>query len=363
MRVCVIGGGLAGAMLAWRLAQQPVVGEVLLAPGPGSPQDATSASGGSIRGYELAAAQRRLAIDSMAELVSDPTLRDWAGYVCCGSVYVPADSTGLAEAVTEIEASLPGSASLLSAVELAERGWSGLDAGALGLLEAEGGYLSPQRLRQSVLADLAGRSRVRFLAEGLVSELEPGEFTLAGERHRYDVVVLALGAWTPLVLREHGFDATGLRTKGIQYTIHQATGALPTTFVDDITDLFGKPVPGGVLLGLPTSAWDVPPLGLAADPALSAAAAELAVRRFPRLRLHSAAPPVAAVDCYAADGMLSLRPVEASEDRLFTFTGGTGSAAKTVLAASRRAAIQLAEARWPRPETPSITIGRRSQSS
>ncbi|MDQ2837259.1 MAG: FAD-binding oxidoreductase [Actinomycetota bacterium] len=362
MQVCVIGGGVAGAMLAWRLAQQPAV-ELVYAPGPASPADATAVSGGSIRCFEIEANQRGLAIDSMCELVADPVLRDWAGYTSCGSVYVPADSAGLAGAVTEIEASLPGSASLLDAAELTRRGWAGLDSTVVGLYENEAGYLSPQRLRQSVLADLAGRGRVRFLTASPITELAAGQFTLAGERHSYDRVVLAAGAWTPWLLRQHGFAATGLRTKGIQYTIHQATGALPSTFVDDISDLFGKPVPGGVLLGLPTQAWDVRPNTLAPDLTLSQAAAALAVRRFPGLRLHAAAAPVTAVDCYAESGTLALRAVEGGQDRLFTFTGGTGSAAKTVLAASRRAAIQLAEDHRDRVETPSTLIGRRSSTS
>ena len=86
-------------------------------------------------------------------------------------------------------------------------------------------------------------------------------------------------------------------------------------------------------------------------------------RRLPGLRLHSAATPVTAADCYAEDGLLSLRPVSATDDRLFTFTGGTGSAAKTVLAASRRAANQLADACRIRLETPPILIGRSTHTS
>ncbi|MGI8665667.1 MAG: NAD(P)/FAD-dependent oxidoreductase [Jatrophihabitans sp.] len=359
MQVCVIGGGIAGALLAWRLAQQPGV-EVDLAPGPDAPADATAASGGAVRCYEVRSVQRRLAIDSMCELIDDPRLRQWSGYTDCGSVYLPSVPDGLADAAAEIEARLPGSVSLLDAAELTRRGWSGLDAGVVGLLETEAGYLDPQRLRQSVLADLLGRDRVRLLAAAPVTELGAGAFGLAGERHRYDVLVLATGAWTPLLLSQHGFEAAGLRTKAIQYTVHQASGAWPTTFVDDLSDLFGKPVPGGLLLGLPTHAWDVSPRGVRPDLELSRAAADLAVRRFPQLRLHSAATPVTAVDCYAASGTLALRPVSGSEDRLFTFTGGTGSAAKTVLAASRQAAIQLVDGR---PEPQSTLIGRRPPSS
>ncbi len=56
MQVSVLGGGLAGALLAWRLARQPGVGRVSLAPGPARDRDATAASGGAVRGYEIEAA-------------------------------------------------------------------------------------------------------------------------------------------------------------------------------------------------------------------------------------------------------------------------------------------------------------------
>jgi glycine/D-amino acid oxidase-like deaminating enzyme len=363
MQVCVIGAGVAGTLLAWRLSQLPEIELVVLAPGPARPADATAASGGSVRAFELAPLQRRLAIDSMTELLADPTLRDWAGFVECGSVYLPADPACLPAAIAEIEASLPGSASLLDADELARQGWADLDAGVVGVLESRAGYLSPQRLRRSVLADLVERRSARLLPAGEISDLRASGFTLGGVAHRYDTVVLAAGAWTPSLLSGFGYQTNGLRAKGIQYTVHQASGGLTTTFVDDLTQLFGRPSPAGMLLGLPTDVWDVSPGSFEPDLELSRAAAELAQRRLPGLRLHSAATPVTAMDCYADDGLLSLRPVSDTDDRLFTFTGGTGSAAKTVLAASRQAAIQLADPCRFRLETSPILIGRSAQTS
>jgi glycine/D-amino acid oxidase-like deaminating enzyme len=357
MRICVIGAGLAGASLGWRLAQLPSV-QLVLAPGPTGAADATAASGGLVRGFEINPIQRRLAIDSLLELLADPVLRDWSGYTRCGSLYLPASADGLEQALAELEADLPGSAQLIDTADLANRGWAELEPGTVGVLEAEAGYLNPDRLRRSLLAELSEQPNVTVLPAGEVTGLGGAGFTLAGVRYDYDVVVLATGPWTPNLLREHGLDTTGLRTKAIQYTIHQATGMPSTSFVDDRTDLYGKPVPGGVLLGLPTEAWDV--LSMEPDLALSAAATELALRRFPQLHVQSSKTPVTAVDCYAASGLLCLRPVDG--DRLFTFTGGTGGAAKTALAASKAAAIQLAEGRQD-PETPLTLIGRRSESS
>ncbi len=351
MRVGIVGGGLAGSLLAWRLAQQPGVTEVWLAPGAPA-ADATAASGGAVRAYELKPAQRALALDSMAELAADPVLRDWTGFVGCGSVYLPDGPADLADAVTEINATLPASASLVDARQLAGAGWAGLAADRVGIAERQAGYLDPHRFRRSVLADLAGRNRVRLLPAGQVSALAPGSFTLAGERQHCDVVVLAAGAWTPAVLRQAGYSTGGLTTRSIQYTIWRASGMLPTTFVDDSSGLFGKPVPGGLLLGLPTTGWQAPASGVPADRALAERAAELATSTFPALRLHSAEPSVTAIDCYAESGLLRLRPVPGADDRLLTFTGGSGSAAKSVLAASRRAAAALAGTQRPASDDP-----------
>jgi glycine/D-amino acid oxidase-like deaminating enzyme len=345
MRIAIVGGGLAGSLLAWRLAQLSGGPEVLLAPGPAAAADATAASGGAVRAYEVNPEQRALALASMAELAADPVLLDWSGFTDCGSVFLPDTGAAgdLTEAVDQINATLAGSARLLNAEQLTRDGWAGLAEDRVGVFERQAGYLSPAGFRRAVLADLAGRRRVSLLAAGQVSELRPDSFSLAGRRWQCDLVVLAAGAWTPSMLRTAGFDSGDLRTKSIQYTLYQASGALPTTFVDDSSGLFGKPDPNGLLLGLPTNGWSAPPSGVPADLGLAERAAALASRTFPALRLQPVAPPVAAIDCYAESGLLALRPVAGSDGRLFTFTGGSGSAAKTALAASRRAAEQLVE--------------------
>ncbi len=332
MQVCVVGGGLAGSLLAWRLVQRGA--SVSLVPGWSgiAPTDATAVSGGSVRAYEVDPAQRGLAIAAMAELVSDPRLLQWASYVECGSVYLPQRVDGLS--VADIDAVLPGSASIVDAAELRAAGWADLDDAVLGVHERTAGYVSPSGLRSNVLADLAQRRNLR-LERGFVDRVGSGRVRLDGRSCEFDVVVLAAGAWTPGLLGASGFDPSGLTTKGIQYTLHTATGGPRTAFVDDRTDLFGRPTPDGLLLGLPTEAWGIGPSVPAPDEALAQRAAALAERRFPGLQLHSASRPATAVDCYAPDHLLSLRPVT---DRLFTFSGGSGGSVKTALAASDRAA-------------------------
>lgn len=348
-QISVLGGGIAGALLVWRLAQQPGVSRVSIVPGPARSRDATAASGGAVRGYETEPAARRLALDSLIELLGDDRLRDWAGYTETGSVYRPLRPATLDSDAAELSARLPGSVELLSANQLHRRGWlmspdELAGSGPVALAERQAGALDPDRLRSCLLADLAGRRRVQVLADGAVDELRPGGFRLAGVAHSCDVLVLAAGAWTPALLRDSGWGSTGLSTKAIQYTVFGVGDWRPGTFVDEVSGLYGKTAENGVLVGLPTQAWNVDPDALRPDQALSQAVFELAGSRFPRLRLQAGAQPVVAADCYSADSLLALRPVAGAGGQLFTFTGGSGGAAKTALAASARAAGQLAEA-------------------
>jgi glycine/D-amino acid oxidase-like deaminating enzyme len=356
MRVGVLGGGVAGALLGWRLAQQQGIEGVVIAPGAARGRDATAASGGLVRGYEVEAQQRRLAIDSLLELLDDERLRSWAGFTPISSVYRPLDPAELAGVAAEISARVPDSVELLSAAELTSRGWhlgggngrkgEGREGdgshGPIAIAERQAGYLDPDRFRSCLLADLAGRPNVRVLPDGAVTDVAPGEFRLAGITYQCDVVVLATGAWTPALLRAGGWDPGDLRTKAIQYAVYRTSGWRPPAFVDEPSGLYGKPTPDGLLLGLPTESWDVSPDDPGLDRALSRSACDLALSRFPQLRLEPGAEPVSAADCYCNSARLALRSVLRTENRLLTFTGGSGGAAKTALAASRQAAIQLA---------------------
>lgn len=353
MRACIIGGGLAGALLAWRLAGTVasdwridlVIGRQRLA-------DATGASGGAVRCFEELAEQRTLAVASMAELLASKTLREWAGYRETGSVCLRRTTDGLATAVAEIERALPGSVELVDASELAGHGWAGLEHGGAAVLERHGGFTAPDQLRNAVLADRSTRSRVAVLAAdaGMLIPGDGGTVTvqLAGgataPAREYDLVVAATGPWTPALLRASGLPAAGYRTKSIQFTVHPADGWSPPHFVDQFTGLFGRrTADGGLLLGLPTEQWDVDPDRPPLTPGLLAEAARLAGLRFPKLRLGAAGRQVGSVDCYCEPPVLSLRPVVDTDHRLFTFTGGSGGSVKTALAATRHAATQLTD--------------------
>ncbi|HEY8472067.1 MAG TPA: FAD-dependent oxidoreductase [Natronosporangium sp.] len=341
MRVGVIGGGLAGALLAWRLAAAVAGdGRVTLVLGGRHRADATGASGGAVRGYEPDPRQCRLATDSLVELLASPTLQRWGSFQPVESVYLhPAGTT---VDLTAVERGLPGSAELLTGADLAGLGWAEVPADAVAVRERRAGYLAPGRLREAVIADAAARRGVRLLPAPLAALAadDPFRCQVAGRWHDFDTVVIAAGAWTGSVLAAAGLPADGYRTKAIQYAIHRTGGWRPPQFVDELTGLYGRPVAGDrLLLGLPTDRWGVAPDRPPVTAGLADRAARLAADRFPKLRLGPIVRTAVAADCYRSQPSLSLQPVLAG--RLFTFTGGAGGSVKTALAASREAVTQL----------------------
>jgi glycine/D-amino acid oxidase-like deaminating enzyme len=347
VRACIVGGGLAGSLLAWRLAGASGW-DIDLVLGPRRTPDATAASGGAVRAYERLPEQRRLATLSMAELLSSGTLRRWAGYRQVGSVYLRRDARAVGGELAEIARALPGSARLVPSTRFAVLGWRGLPPGVTAVVETRAGYVSPDRLREAVLADAARRGVA--IRPAAASEVIPGRCGLvgcavAGQRREYDVVVVAAGAWTATVLRASGLPSDGYRTKSIQYAVFRTGRWRPPAFVDESTGLYGRPYGAdGVLLGVPTDRWDVDPDRPPRSPAARATAVRLARARFPRLRIGPAVREVCSADCYCDQPLLALRPVVDSH-QLFSFSGGSGGSVKTALAASHQAAIQLVDNR------------------
>ncbi len=348
-RICVVGGGLAGSLLAWRLAGSGAgrVDLALGAPPSAMRGDATEASGGMVRGFDPDPVVSRAAVASLVELRGSQTLRRWSAYDEVGSVYV-CDSPRLPYLqFAELERALPGSTDLLAVDRLTARGWAGLPTYCTAVSERAAGYLSPSGLRRAVLGDLASRRAANLLPvtvgtlrvrpDGLV------RCRTGATRRDYDVVAVAAGRWTGRLLGRSGLPHAGLRTKSIQYTVYAATGWLPPPFVDETSGLYGRPVgTDALLLGMPVQHWDVDPDLPPDSPAPHAAAARWAAVRFPRLRLGPPLRRTAAADSYTDRGMLSLRPVAGTGDRIVTFAGGSGGSVKTALAASRWAAAELA---------------------
>ncbi|MFG1804752.1 NAD(P)/FAD-dependent oxidoreductase [Micromonospora carbonacea] len=332
-RVLVVGAGLAGVLLAWRLqdagAEAVLVGAATDGP-TGGYRDATAASGGLVRAFEPEPAARALATASLAELRGDPGLAAEAGWRRTGSLYLldPDTVVGVGAGAAAVDAEV------LTAAEVARRfGVDGLPEHVVGVWERGAGHVVPDRLRRAVLAGLTRTEAVPMARlDGDTVELRDGR-RLAG-----DLVVVAAGAWTPGLLRAAGLS-TCLRTKHIQYAHHAVRRADLPSFVDETSGLYGRPAgPGHLLLGLPSSRWDVDPAAPAPDAELAARARAVAALRLPGLDPRPVGPPVSAADCYSEPPGLALRAVSGT---VHTFTGGSGGAAKTALAASRRAASAL----------------------
>lgn len=344
MRLGIVGAGLAGSLLAWRMADLVPAASIDLHTGGGArPGDATGASGGLVRGFEVSPTAGAAALASLAEMRGSATLRAWTGYQEIGSVYLLARAPDLAERVAAINRVLPGSAALLDAAHLGRAyPWRGLPETTVAVRERSAGYISPAALRTAVLTALVTAGTHIRTAPVWAVQPDPSVVLADGTLLRYDTVVLATGSWTPQLLAHSAMPPQGLRIRHIQYGIHPVRWPGLGAFVDHLTGLYGRPYGrDGFLLGLPSRRPDLDP---AVDPGSPPVDRDLALRVAAvagRCLGGGPLPPpvrvVSASDSYHDEPGLVLRGGPA----VFTFTGGSGGAAKTVLAQSRTAAGTL----------------------
>jgi glycine/D-amino acid oxidase-like deaminating enzyme len=336
MRVIVVGAGLAGALLAWRL-QAAGAAVTLIGRRTAPMDDATAASGGIVRAFDPDPRLAALAAASLIELRADPVLREWAGYRAVGSLYL-----------TTVAVPAPAGAVLLPAADVRRRfGLAGLPDAVTGVYEPHGGHIVPHLLRAAVLDRIVSTVDARVVAATGAATVD----LHTGETRTADAVVLATGPWTPELLAANPVGATttsthpALVTKLIQYGVHEVEGPALPSFVDETTGLYGRPAgPGKVLLGVPATRYGVDPERPVADESRTDRVREAARHRLPGHRIGPAVRAVVGCDCYCEPAGLALRRVAGA---LFTFTGGSGGAAKTALAASRAAATELTELATP----------------
>ncbi|MGV9565838.1 NAD(P)/FAD-dependent oxidoreductase [Streptomyces sp. NPDC003480] len=346
MRICVVGTGIAGTLLAWHLLRADPKSEVELLAAPGElPGEATAASGGLVRGYEPDPAACRLACESLAELRSDPRLARWAEYREGPSVYAHdgRQTPQPAEQLALIDKFLTGSAEFADAAALEREHGIVVPEHAYAIVERAAGHIRPARLREAVIRDVLDRGGT--LVTGLAHRVLPSSdggvvVDCPDAERRFDVVVLATGWRTGALLHRSRLPAEGLRVKLVQYDLYTVSGRRPPAFVDETCGLYGRPDgTDGMLLGVPSESWDEEAERLRISTAQRARAEKHAATRLPGLGLVAHRRGVVAADAYSASGLLGLRPTALPS--LFTFTGGSGGAAKSALAAGRRAAGEL----------------------
>lgn len=345
MRVGIVGTGLAGCALAWRLHQLDPSTDIELVAGAAASRgvlDASAASGGLMRGFEPNAAACADAAASFAELLDDPALLRCSGFRTTGSLYVT-PAAGAGALASEVERLTNAPVRVLAAAELdREFGLRSTPDDYVGVVEPRAGYLSAAALRAGLLSDLAVRGvRVVELPFDRVSADMVGGLLADGRPVSFDVLVLATGPWTPRLLARSGLPTRGWRTKAIQYGVHRCSAEQPPAFVDDVTGLYGRPNGDReVLLGLPSEHWDVDADHPAPDERLAGRVITAVTERLPGLIVGARVDQITSADAYHERPGLALRPI-AGRPGVHTFSGGSGGAAKTVLAASRRAAQQI----------------------
>ncbi|MCM2424463.1 NAD(P)/FAD-dependent oxidoreductase [Streptomyces sp. RKAG337] len=344
MRICVVGGGLAGMLLAWRLVRHPGLRVTLVTGAPGT-RDSTGVSGGLVRGFETDPRAAELAARSLQELRSSALLREWSEYQEAGSLYILHSAPPLRRLI-DVDRSLPGSVLILDRRELAVRyGFSGLPEESAAVLERHAGHFSPDALRRGARADFAARGGVLDTTDLCELERPDGgevSYRTGAARGTADLMVVAAGAWTRRLLTGLGLPAPDLRTKVIQCAVYATSGDRPPPFVDETSGLYGRPAgPGRMLLGLPTDRWDTDPGQRVFLDREERTVRRTAALRLPGLTLNAPHRFIAMSEAYAPEGRLALRAALPYPSGLFTFTGGSGGAAKTALAAASVAAAEL----------------------
>ncbi|MCZ4125344.1 NAD(P)/FAD-dependent oxidoreductase [Streptomyces sp. H39-S7] len=344
MRICVVGGGLAGMLLAWRLVRHPGLRVTLVTGAPGT-RDSTGVSGGLVRGFEADPRAAESAARSLQELRASALLREWSEYRETGSLYILHSAPPLRRLI-DVDRSLPGSVLILDRRELAARyGFSDLPEDSAAVLERHAGYFSPDALRRGARADFVARGGLLDATDlRSLDRPEGGElgYRTGAGRGTADLVVLAAGGWTGRLLTGLGLPAPDLRTKVIQCALYATSGDHPPPFVDETSGLYGRPAgPDRMLLGLPTDRWDTDPGQRVFLDREERTVRQTAARRLPGLALNPPHHFIAMSEAYAPEGRLALRPALPYPSGLFTFTGGSGGAAKTALAASSAAAGEL----------------------
>jgi glycine/D-amino acid oxidase-like deaminating enzyme len=346
-RIGIVGAGLGGSLLAWRLLLEPgarpdggpaVRVELYDCPRSAA-NSATAWSGGLTRGFDPDPVVAADALAGMAELAADPGLAAAAGFRPSGSLVLLPPGADPAGGVRRVEDAFPGSARVLEAGQVQAR-WPvrGLPAGTTAVWERQAGHFEPARLRDAVLGRLAANGTraepvpVRRVAAGGAVELADGRAV------GHDLLVVAAGPWTPGLLAAGDLPAGRLRTKEIRYQRCALSAPGLPPFVDEGTGLYGRPLDARTfLLGLPSERWDADP---DRGPGPDFTAELLAVAQARLTGPVAGGPAVHATDCYADPSGLRIR---LAGPAVVTFSGGSGGAAKTALAASRRAAREVAE--------------------
>ena len=268
--ILVVGGGVIGAGIAYHLARAHEAEVVLCEQAPLPARGATSRSAGLIRMHHTSMDVVPLALASLR------TYAHWHDAVGgdCGfhrtgfALVVGPEHAGELRANVRLLRREGVDTTALEPEELRElQPFAAIDGVGAAAYEPESGYADP------VLTTLAfleqARSRGLRVADGaavlglrLEDDRVCGADTNLGEVEAR-TTVLAGGAWTAALLREHGIELP-IRSREIGTCLVDGSRLPPApvclTYIDDVTGGYFRPDDTGALVaGVPVERWDVDP--------------------------------------------------------------------------------------------------------
>ena len=253
--VAVVGAGISGALAARELSATGLSVTIFDGLKQGE-ANATDLSGGLVRAFDIDPCGREQAA---AVVYGSATVRSReAAFVQVGALTAGVERGDAATFTSELAPRFGFEAQMLTSREVKAALGVNLPPGAVSVYEPGAGYMSPARLASKSIADakrdgatLRRRSRVRAVdadLKGVTVFVEGDE-----ARHRFDFVVLALGAW-------HSMPPDGLEeaasseVMAIQVVyVERPHGVRHPTIFDYDTGVYAAPIGSNVsLIGLST---------------------------------------------------------------------------------------------------------------
>ncbi|GIQ71487.1 FAD-binding oxidoreductase [Xylanibacillus composti] len=261
----IVGGGVIGASIFAQLIESGMTSVALIEKSSFA-QGSTGKSGGMLRTYHPDSYLSDLAFESMPVFLNFRDLyRGECGYTQTGFVFLEPVNRGedAFREVARINSKLPVLQILdLDKAKLPIR----FENVGVAIYEERGGYGDPVQTTLSWIK--YGREQGGIAYEGVeVKNLIVQSGKVSGietsiGRMESDVVIVAAGAWSKMLLEGLSSEADCIRTKAIQMNAYICPEGItgPPPFIDNTTQLYSRPGPGGIIsIGAPTDQWDIHP--------------------------------------------------------------------------------------------------------
>ncbi|HNB43495.1 MAG TPA: FAD-binding oxidoreductase [Burkholderiaceae bacterium] len=346
--VVIVGAGIAGASLAWRLAAHPRRPSVLLLEREAQPGYHSSGRSAAMFMASYGPPGVRALTRASEAFYRDPPPELAMGRVMTprGVIYLaaPEQLDALARLRSELSGSCPGLRQLAAAEILAALPCLRPERVAAGLLDPDAQDLDVHALLQGFLRGLrAAGGTLRCDAELVAAEPEPGRgwrLTLAdGTPMRAGSLVNAAGAWADAVAALCGAPPVGLQPKRRSAFTFDAPAGVDVSawpLVVDVDERWYLKPDAGRLLGSPANADDCAPQDVRPEE-LDIALGIDAIQTATTLQIRRPTATWAGLRSFAPDGELLIGWDRACPD-LFWCAGQGGYGIQSAAGASALAA-------------------------